>query len=87
MGILSWLLLGALAGWIVSLLMKNDAEQGAIGNIIVGVIGGLIGGFLGRQYFGSDVNGLNLHSVVLAILGGLVFSYLLRLFTGRPRTR
>jgi uncharacterized membrane protein YeaQ/YmgE (transglycosylase-associated protein family) len=45
MGIISWLILGALAGWLASLIMHTDGQQGAIGNIVVGIIGALIGGF------------------------------------------
>ena len=46
MGILAWLVLGAIAGWIASLIMKTDASQGALANIIVGIIGAVVGGFV-----------------------------------------
>ena len=46
MGIILWLVFGAVAGWLASLIMKTDAEKGAVANIIVGIIGAMIGGFV-----------------------------------------
>ncbi len=83
MGILSWIVLGALSGWIASLILKTNAEQGALGNIIMGIVGALIGGFLGSWLFGVDISGINITSVLLAVLGALVFAFALSLITGK----
>ena len=83
MGILSWIILGALSGWIASLILKTNAEQGALGNIIMGIVGALIGGFLGSWLFGVDISGINITSVLLAVLGALVFAFALSLITGK----
>lgn len=83
MGILSWIVLGALSGWIASLILKTNAEQGALGNIIMGIVGALIGGFLGSWLFGVDISGVNVTSVLLAVLGALVFAFALNLVTGK----
>ena len=83
MGILSWIVLGALSGWIASLILKTNAEQGALGNIIMGIVGALIGGFLGSWLFGVDISGVNVTSVLLAVLGALVFAFALSLITGK----
>ena len=83
MGILSWIVLGALAGWIASLILKTNAQQGALGNIIMGIVGALIGGFLGSWLFGIDVTGINISSILLAVLGALVFASLMNLLTGK----
>ena len=53
MSIIMWIIFGALAGWIASIIMKTNAEQGAIGNIIVGILGALIGGFLMQTLTGT----------------------------------
>ncbi|KIQ16846.1 GlsB/YeaQ/YmgE family stress response membrane protein, partial [Rhodococcus sp. MEB064] len=63
LGIIGWIIIGGLAGWIGSKIMKTDAQQGIILNIVVGIIGGLLGGFLLRA-FGVDVQG-----------GGIIFSF------------
>jgi uncharacterized membrane protein YeaQ/YmgE (transglycosylase-associated protein family) len=51
------------------LIMRTDAEQGALGNIVVGIAGAFIGGFLVRALTGNDVSGFNLMSLIVAIVG------------------
>lgn len=72
MGILAWIIFGALAGWIASLIMNTDEEQGAIANIVVGIIGAMIGGFIARSLGSSGVSGFNLSSLIVAILGAIL---------------
>lgn len=78
--ILLWILFGALAGWIASMIMGTNQQQGAIGNIVVGIIGAFIGGFI-IQIFGAEVSGFNLASLLVAILGAVVLIGLLRMFS------
>lgn len=70
--IILWILFGALAGWIASMIMKTNAEQGALGNIIVGILGAFIGGFLVRTLTGNEVEGFSLTSLLVAILGAVI---------------
>lgn len=72
MGILAWIIFGALAGWIASKIMDTDAQQGAIANIIVGIIGAFIGGFVFNLFGGQDVTGFNIYSIVVAIVGSVI---------------
>lgn len=72
MGIVAWIIFGALAGWIASLIMNTDQEQGALANIVIGIIGAMIGGFIARALGGSGVSGFNLGSLLVAILGAIV---------------
>lgn len=72
MGIILWIVFGALAGWIASIVMKTDSQQGMVLNIVVGVVGAVIGGWL-MSFFGeSGVTGFNLYSFIVAILGAMV---------------
>ncbi len=73
MDIILWVVLGALAGWLASIITGNDARQGWLGNIVVGIIGAFIGGFLLRL-FGTDagVSGFNISSLLTAILGAVI---------------
>lgn len=72
MGILLWIVFGALAGWIASMIMHTNAQQGAVLNIIVGIIGAVIGGWIMTYFGSSDVTGFNLYSLVVAIIGACV---------------
>ena len=72
MGIILWIVFGALVGWVASLVMKTDAEQGALLNIIVGVVGAVIGGWLMGIVGESGVGGFNLYSFLVALLGACV---------------
>ncbi len=83
MGFIGYIILGALAGWIVSLILKTNKQQGAWGNIVVGVIGALVGGWLGSALFGVKITGLNISSLLIAIIGGLLFAIVLGMVTGK----
>ncbi len=78
MGIILWIVFGALVGWVASLLMKTNAEQGMFLDIIVGIIGAVVGGWLMSIIGASGVQGFNLYSFVVAVLGACVFIAILR---------
>ncbi len=82
MGIILWIIFGAIAGWIASMIMKTDAQQGAVGNIIVGVVGALIGGFIMNAFGQSGVSGFNLYSLLVAIGGAVLLLAIVRAFRG-----
>ena len=78
MGILLWIIFGALVGWIASLVMKTDAEQGAFLNIIVGIIGAVLGGWI-MSFFGqTGVTGFNLYSFIVSLVGAIVLIAIVR---------
>jgi len=78
---LGWIVLGALAGWAAKLIMKE--EGGLLKNIVLGVIGGLLGGGIMQLLGGSDINGFNIYSFLVAVLGAVILIYLGRLLTGK----
>lgn len=72
-GIIMWVIIGALAGWIGSKIMGTDGRQGALANIVIGVIGAVIGGFIARSIFGdSSSNNGFFASTIVALLGSVV---------------
>ena len=85
MSILGWIVLGGLAGWVASMIMGNNKNQGLLGNIIVGVIGGLLGGFLFGMFGGSGVTGFNLWSFVVALIGSVIALGVMRMFGGAKK--
>lgn len=72
MGIILWVIFGALVGWVASLIMKTDAQQGALLNIVVGIVGAVIGGWLMSVVGESGVQGFNIYSFLVALLGAVV---------------
>ncbi len=86
MGLLSWLIVGLIAGWLASQVMKGGGS-GLIGDIVVGIVGAMIGGFLAGNLLGipNAVNGINLSSIVVAFLGAVILIAILRMISGRKR--
>jgi uncharacterized membrane protein YeaQ/YmgE (transglycosylase-associated protein family) len=84
MGILSWIVVGLIAGWLAGLVVKGGG-YGCVGDIIVGVIGGLLGGWIASSFFhmGDPMSGFNLQSILVAFVGAVIFVILLRLISGR----
>lgn len=82
MGIISWILLGLVAGWLASQFVRGGG-YGLIGDIVLGIIGAIVGGFLSSTLLGIDVTGFNLVSVIIAVLGAVLVITIARLFTGR----
>lgn len=85
MGIIAWIILGALAGWIASMIMGTDARQGALANIIVGIIGAFLGGMVMGLFGKSGVTGFNLYSVIVSIVGACIALAIYRAVAGRGR--
>lgn len=83
MGLLSWIVVGVIAGWLAGLVVKGRGF-GCGGDIIVGVIGGLVGGYLASKLFNMPdaVNGINLGSIVVAFLGAVVVVAVVRMLRG-----
>lgn len=71
MSILAWILLGLVAGFIGSKIVNRNGE-GLVLDIILGVVGAVVGGFLFNQFGAAGVTGLNLYSLVVAVIGAIV---------------
>jgi uncharacterized membrane protein YeaQ/YmgE (transglycosylase-associated protein family) len=80
MGILSWILVGLIAGWLAGKVMKGSGF-GLLGDILIGVVGALVGGWLTGSVLGLNVGitGFNLTTIVVAFIGALIVLYVLRL--------
>jgi uncharacterized membrane protein YeaQ/YmgE (transglycosylase-associated protein family) len=85
MGIVAWIVLGAIAGFITNLIMGGG--EGVIATIILGIIGAVVGGYLaGTVLKVADVTGINIESIVVAVIGGVIVVAVYRLAMGRRTT-
>jgi uncharacterized membrane protein YeaQ/YmgE (transglycosylase-associated protein family) len=83
MGILAWIIVGLIAGWLAGELMRGSGF-GLLGNIIVGIIGALLGGFLATALFNipDPLSGFDITTIIVAFLGSVVLLALLRMLRG-----
>jgi len=86
MGILSWIVVGLIAGWLAGLVVRGSGF-GVLGDIIIGIVGGLLGGWIATSllHLGTDVTGINLGSIVVAFVGAVILLLIVRLFSGGRR--
>ena len=80
MGLILWIALGALAGWIASMIVGNTESQGAVGNIVVGILGACLGGWLMTMFGleGASLGSINLYSLLVAIGGAVLLLLIYR---------
>ena len=83
MGWIAWLIVGAVAGWLASLVMKTNSRQGLLMDILIGIVGAFVGGFLFSQFGTAGVTGFNVWSVFVAFTGAVVLLAAIRLLNGR----
>ena len=88
MGLISWIVLGLIAGYLAGFLVKGDERYGVIGHIVLGIVGALIGGFVVGALLGSDpIQGaLDISTIVIAVIGAIIAVVVFNLVTGRART-
>jgi uncharacterized membrane protein YeaQ/YmgE (transglycosylase-associated protein family) len=86
MGILAWLVVGLVSGWLASQVMRGGG-YGLIGDIIVGIVGAVIGGFVAATLLNMPdaVNGINVISILVAFIGAVILIAILRAVSGRRR--
>jgi uncharacterized membrane protein YeaQ/YmgE (transglycosylase-associated protein family) len=87
MGIISWLVVGAVAGYLAGFLVKGDEGLGVIGHVALGIVGGLIGGFLaGIISGGTDyTTGINITTIIVAVIGAVIAVVGYNAIRGRSR--
>jgi len=84
MSILAWIVLGLIAGFVGSKLV-NKTGEGVVMDIVLGIVGAVAGGWLFHQFGQPGVTGLNLWSLVVAVIGAVILLVLYHAITGRGR--
>jgi uncharacterized membrane protein YeaQ/YmgE (transglycosylase-associated protein family) len=88
MNFILWLIVGGIVGWLASLIMKTDAQQGILLNVVVGIVGAFIGGWLISPLLGAGTinEGFSIMSVVVSLIGAIILLAIVNLFRrGRVR--
>ena len=83
MNLIIWLVVGGLIGWVASMLMRTDAQQGVILNVVVGIVGAMIGGWLLAPMFGAGTinqNDFSLASLGISLLGAVILLAIVNIF-------
>ena len=80
-GIIAWIIIGIIAGWLTGKIMKGSGF-GVLMDMVVGLIGALIGGFIMLHLFGAAASGGFIYSIIVAVIGAVILTFLLRLITG-----
>ena len=83
MSIISWIVLGGVAGWLASIIMKRNSQMGLIANVIAGIVGAMVGGWVFSLFGGTGVTGFNLPSLVVAFVGAVIVLAVVNLIFGR----
>ena len=83
MGIISWIVLGGIAGWLASIITKRNDQMGCITNIIAGIVGAAVGGWVFSLFGGQGVTGFNLPSLGVAFVGAAIVLAIVNLIFGR----
>jgi uncharacterized membrane protein YeaQ/YmgE (transglycosylase-associated protein family) len=88
MNIISWLILGAIAGYLAGFLVRGDEGLGVIGHIVLGIVGAVIGGFLASVLFNvNPIDGaFDISSIVVATIGAVLTVVVVNMVTGSSRT-
>jgi uncharacterized membrane protein YeaQ/YmgE (transglycosylase-associated protein family) len=84
MGILAWIVVGLIAGWLAGVVMKGSG-YGVVGDIILGIIGAVLGGFLAGALFNvpDAISGIDLTTILVAFLGAVILVAIVRALPGR----
>ena len=77
MGIIAWIILGSLSGWIASIIMKKNTSMGVIANIVTGIIGSFVGGVVFNFIGAEKVTGLNLYSILVSVVGACILLWII----------
>ena len=85
MSILGWIVLGAFAGWLASVITSRSRQMGWLANVVVGIIGAGLGGAIFHLFGGEGITGFNLPSLGVALVGSIVLLIIVNLVTGRKR--
>jgi len=87
MSILSWIIVGIIAGWLAKMVIPGEGPKGVLGDLVIGVVGAIVGGWIFNYFGHPGATGVNLASIVVAFIGAVVLLWLARQVLGTRGAR
>jgi uncharacterized membrane protein YeaQ/YmgE (transglycosylase-associated protein family) len=79
MNLIAWLIIGAVAGWLASVVMKTRASQGIFMDIVFGILGAVVGGFVMSMFGATGITGFNIYSLLVATVGAILLVWIAKM--------
>lgn len=80
MSLISWIIVGGIAGWLSTKIIKPKKKKGCFSGIILGIVGAIVGGYLVTEFGGKGITGFNPYSIVVATFGAVLLIWIARQF-------
>jgi len=87
MSIMTWIIVGIIAGWLAKAVIPGEAPRGVLGDLLIGVVGAIAGGWIFNYFGHPGATGLNIGSIVVAFVGAVVVLWLARQVVGTRGAR
>lgn len=87
MSILSWIIVGIVAGWLAKMVIPGEGPGGVLGDLVIGVVGAVAGGWIFNFFGHTGATGVNIGSIIVAFIGAVVVLWLMRQFVGTRHSR
>jgi uncharacterized membrane protein YeaQ/YmgE (transglycosylase-associated protein family) len=87
MSILSWIIVGIVAGWLAKMVIPGEGPRGVLGDLVIGIVGAIAGGWIFNYFGHPGATGVNIGSIVVAFIGAVVVLWLMRQFVGTKGAR
>jgi uncharacterized membrane protein YeaQ/YmgE (transglycosylase-associated protein family) len=87
MGILAWIIVGIIAGWLAKMVIPGEGPRGVLGDLVIGVVGAIAGGWIFNYFGHPGATGVNVGSIIVAFIGAVVVLWVMRQLTGTRHAR
>jgi uncharacterized membrane protein YeaQ/YmgE (transglycosylase-associated protein family) len=87
MGIMAWIIVGIIAGWMAKRVIPGEGPAGLLGDLVIGVVGAIVGGWIFSAVGRPGATGVNIASIVVSFVGAVAVLWLMRLFIGTRHSR
>jgi uncharacterized membrane protein YeaQ/YmgE (transglycosylase-associated protein family) len=87
MSLLSWIIVGIVAGWLAKMVIPGEGPRGVLGDLVIGVVGAIAGGWIFNYFGHPGATGMNIGSIVVAFIGAVVVLWLMRQIVGTRGAR